>query len=361
MADTMNQLRVLLWHVHGARTTSFVRGRHRYLIPVEQGGRPWGRGRDGRDLPSADEVPAGELRETEPDVVVLQCPEEIDPTERWLGRHPGTDIPAVYVEHNTPRAGAATTRHPPADRTDIPIVHVTHFNDLMWDNGRAPTRVVPHGVVDPGALYTGEVPHGVALINEPMRRGRITGTDLLPAFATAGPVDVYGIGADGFPLDESTTHPVREIGDFEQAVPHSEIARRRVYLHTARWTSLGPSLLEAMHLAWPCRCRSWRPPRPSARYHRKPVRALPISRCSPRSSANSSANPIWRSSPGRRDGSSRWNTMASAPSCAGGIPCSPRSPNERAHRIGRPNHEDRDGVGTCTGDRRLRVHRIAFV
>lgn len=251
MGDTANRLGVLLWHVHGSWTTSFVQGPHRYLLPVVPGGGPWGRGRCGRDWPAAVDVPAGELRDTEPDVVVLQRPEEIGLTEEWLGRRPGSDIPAVYVEHNTPRAGAATTRHPLADHTDIPIVHVTHFNDLMWDSGRAPTRVVPHGIVDPGALYTGELPHGVALINEPKRRGRITGTDLLPAFATAGPVDMYGIGAAEFTVDAPTAYPVCGIGDFPQAVLHPDMARRRVYLHTARWTSLGLSLLEAMHLAMP--------------------------------------------------------------------------------------------------------------
>lgn len=251
MGETTNQLRVLLWHVHGSWTTSFVRGRHRYLLPVVPGGGPWGRGRCGRDWPSAEEVPAGELSENYPDVVVLQRLPEIGLTEEWLGRRPGSDIPAVYVEHNAPRPEAATSRHPLADRTDIPIVHVTHFNDLMWDNGRAATRVVPHGIVDPGALYTGEVPHGVALINEPTRRGRITGSDLLPAFASTGPVDLYGIGAADFAAGRPTAHPVRGIGDLPQAVLHPAVARRRVYLHTARWTSLGLSLLEAMQLAMP--------------------------------------------------------------------------------------------------------------
>ncbi|MFI6368036.1 glycosyltransferase [Nocardia sp. NPDC050630] len=251
MAEITERLTVLVWHVHGSWTSSFVRGQHDYLVPVLEGGGPWGRGLCGRDWPAAVEVPAGKLRETEVDVVVLQRPEEIELTEQWLGRRPGADIPAIYVEHNTPRPCAATTRHSLADRTDIPIVHVTHFNDLMWDNGKAPTRVVPHGIVDPGALYTGEVPHGVALINEPMRRGRITGSDLLPAFAMAGPVDLYGIGADDFTVDGATGHPIRGIGDFEQSVLHPEMARRRVYLHTARWTSLGLSLLEAMHLAMP--------------------------------------------------------------------------------------------------------------
>ena len=32
---------------------------------------------------------------------------------------------------------------------------------------------------------------------------------------------------------------------------HDEMARRRVYLHPIRWTSLGLSLLEAMHLGMP--------------------------------------------------------------------------------------------------------------
>jgi glycosyltransferase involved in cell wall biosynthesis len=251
MAETVNRLDILLWHVHGSWTSSFVRGRHRYLLPVLADGGPWGRGRCGREWPSAQEIPAGELRETEPDVVVLQRPDELGLVERWLGRRPGIDIPAVYVEHNTPRPHAATTRHPLADRADIPLVHVTHFNDLMWDNGRAPTRVVPHGIVDPGARYTGEIAHGVALINEPLRRGRITGTDLLPTFARAGPIDLYGIGAAEFTTETPTPHPVRGIADLDQAALHREMARRRVYLHTARWTSLGLSLLEAMHLGMP--------------------------------------------------------------------------------------------------------------
>ena len=32
---------------------------------------------------------------------------------------------------------------------------------------------------------------------------------------------------------------------------HDEMARRRVYLHPIRWTSLGLSLIEAMHLGMP--------------------------------------------------------------------------------------------------------------
>jgi glycosyltransferase involved in cell wall biosynthesis len=44
---------------------------------------------------------------------------------------------------------------------------------------------------------------------------------------------------------------VHAIDDLPQDALHTELARRRVYLHPIRWTSLGLSLLEAMHLGMP--------------------------------------------------------------------------------------------------------------
>jgi glycosyltransferase involved in cell wall biosynthesis len=45
--------------------------------------------------------------------------------------------------------------------------------------------------------------------------------------------------------------PVTGIEDVPQHRLHDEMARRRVYLHPIRWTSLGLSLIEAMHLGMP--------------------------------------------------------------------------------------------------------------
>jgi glycosyltransferase involved in cell wall biosynthesis len=126
-------------------------------------------------------------------------------------------------------------------------VHVTHFNRLMWDNGRAPTHVVEHGVVDPGHRYTGELAHAAVAINDPVRRGRTVGTDLLEPLSAAVPVDLFGMRVDRLPPTPRIT--VHE--DLPQARMHEELARRRVYVHTARWTSLGLSLVEAMQLGMP--------------------------------------------------------------------------------------------------------------
>lgn len=242
---------VLAWHVHGSWMSSLVAGGHRYLVPVAADRGPDGRGLAGRDWPSAHEVTLTALRDSDIDVVVLQRPEEIELTERWSGRRPGKDIPAVFVEHNAPRPSPVDSIHPLADRSDIPIVHVTEFNRLMWDNGRAPVTVIEHGLADPGELYVGDIPAAATMINEPLRRGRTVGADLLADLGAVAPIDVWGIGSDAL-NDRAHRRPgVTGMGDVPTAQLLPEVARRRVYLHTARWTSLGMSLVEAMFCGMP--------------------------------------------------------------------------------------------------------------
>jgi hypothetical protein len=242
-------MRVLIWPIHGGYTDAFVRGDHEYLMPVEgiddpPGPTAWG-------WPKAREVPAESLRDEHIDVVVLQGPAEMAKVELLTGRVPGVDLPAVYLEHNAPGPEAVGRVHPLAGQREVPIVHVTHFNRLFWDNGQADTYVVEHGVPDPGALYTGELPRIGAVINEPVRRWRVTGTDLLPVFGQDAPVDVFGMGGDLLGDAFSDGHDVHAAGDLPPSRMHPALARRRVYLHPFRWTSLGLSLLEAMHLAMP--------------------------------------------------------------------------------------------------------------
>jgi hypothetical protein len=246
-------MKILIWHVHGGWMDAFVRGGHTYLLPTEPGGGAWGLGRGGRPWPeSARDVAADALRDEDVDVVVLQRPEELLRVAELTGRRPGHDLPAVYLEHNTPKQAPVTERHPLADRDDIPLVHVTHFNELVWDSGRAPTVVIEHGVPDHGHRYSGALPRVAFVANEPVRRDRIVGADLLPRFITAGGIDVYGMGVADLPralgVDRSAITP---IGDLPPDVLHASMAERRCYLHLARWTSLGLSLLEAMTIGMP--------------------------------------------------------------------------------------------------------------
>ena len=241
-----------MWDVHGGYTDSLVAGAHEYVfLPPDRSGRG-GLARYGGSPPSnAYEVSAEELGDSPPDVVLLQRLEEIELCAEQLGRRPGSDLPAIFLEHNTPKTDVPATRHPLADEPRIPVVHVTHFNELFWDCGRTHTRVIEHGVADPGLRYTGRLPRLAFVVNEPVRRWRVTGTDLLPHFADFD-VDAFGIDANKLSAVLDPSHQrVCFAGNLRPNALYDALAERRVYLHLNRWTSLGLSLIQAMLLGLP--------------------------------------------------------------------------------------------------------------
>jgi glycosyltransferase involved in cell wall biosynthesis len=231
-------MNILLWHVHGSWTTAFVQGKHRYLVPVNAARDAWGLGRARTfDWPaSVEEVDVTQVRDV--DVAVVQRPAELALVPEG--------VPVIYVEHNTPKGDVPETRHPMADREHLVVAHVTHFNELFWDTGGTRTTVIEHGIVEPAVRWTGEQERLAVVTNEPIRRGRVTGTDLYPRFAAVAPLDVYGMGVAGLQSDRITAYD-----DPPQGWMHTEVARRRAYLHLCRWTSLGLSLIEAMQMGMP--------------------------------------------------------------------------------------------------------------
>lgn len=245
-------MRILMWDVHGGYTDSLVAGSHEYLfLPPDSSGRG-GLARYGDSPPSnAHQVTAAALRDRPPDVVLLQRLEEIDLCSELLRLRPGRELPAIFLEHNTPKTEVPSTRHPLADEPGMLLVHVTHFNELFWDYGATPTRVIEHGVADPGLRYTGRLPRLAFVVNEPVRRWRVTGTDLLTRFADFD-VDAFGIDADRLPGALGSGHQrVCFAGNLSPNQLYDAMAERRVYLHLNRWTSLGLSLIQAMMLGMP--------------------------------------------------------------------------------------------------------------
>jgi glycosyltransferase involved in cell wall biosynthesis len=244
-ADNRGALRIFMWHVHGSYQTALLQTGHTFLLPVLPSRGPYGRGRavTWQWPDNAIEVSPAEAAGDDVDLVVLQRPEEVALAETWLGgRRPGVDVPAVYLEHNTPQGRISEMRHPMAEQSTVTVVHVTHFNDLFWDCGRAPTVVIEHGIVDPGHLADGRLDRAAAVINEPVRRRRVTGSDLLVDLSCRSGVVIDLFGMQSQALGGR---------DLPQRRLHEEMGRRRAYVHPARWTSLGLSLIEAMHLGLP--------------------------------------------------------------------------------------------------------------
>ncbi len=245
-------MRILMWDVHGGYTDSLLAGPHDYLfLPPNTTGRGGLARFHGAPPMSAREVSAAELRDDPPDLVLLQRLEEVGLCREELARAPGVELPAIFLEHNTPKTDVPNTRHPLADAAGLMIIQVTQFNHLFWDCGNVPTRVIEHGVADPGLRYRGELDRLAFVVNEPVRRWRVTGTDLLRRFDGLD-IDAFGIDADLLP---DALHPsaakVSFAGNLSPEDLYDAMAMRRAYLHLNRWTSLGLSLIQAMLLGMP--------------------------------------------------------------------------------------------------------------
>jgi hypothetical protein len=239
----MRRLRILTWHVHGNYLWYLSHVPHDIFLPVKPG-RPAGYGGRGETFPWPDnvhEVAAEGVRDLELDCVLTQS------HDNWLAdRHEilsraQLELPAIHLEHDPPRQSPTDTRHP-VDDPDVLLVHVTHFNDLMWDSGRSPTRVIEHGVrVPDGVGYTGELDRGVVVVNGLGRRGRRLGADVFERARREVPLDLVGMFAE-------------EMGGLGEVPPPDLagfVARYRFFFHPIRYTSLGLAACEAMMIGLP--------------------------------------------------------------------------------------------------------------
>ena len=150
-------------------------------------------------------------------------------------------LPRLYLEHDPPREHPTDTQHVVND-SNLLLVHVTHFNDLVWDSGRTPTCVIEHGVTVPKDVhYTGELGAGVVVVNGLKSRGRRLGSDVFEQVRSQLPLDLVGMKSE-------------ELGGLGE-IPHAQLAnfitRYRFFFNPIRYTSLGLSVCEAMMLGMP--------------------------------------------------------------------------------------------------------------
>ncbi|MBD0347979.1 MAG: glycosyltransferase family 4 protein [Thermoleophilia bacterium] len=237
-----DRLRVFTWHVHGSYLQYLARAPHDFLLPVTPARTPPYHGRGRSDWPAnLIEVPARGVDRLDIDCVLFQTEHNWTHDQWELLSDEQRAGPRVFLEHDPPREVPTDTRHH-VDDPNVLLVHVTPFNELMWDNGGTPTRVIDHGVpVTDRALWTGELDRGLVVVNNLGARGRRLGLDVWESVRREVPLDLVGIGSE-------------QLGGLGE-VPHAELpafaARYRFLFNPIRYTSLGLAVLEAMAVGLP--------------------------------------------------------------------------------------------------------------
>jgi glycosyltransferase involved in cell wall biosynthesis len=238
----MRRLKILIWHIHGGYLTALAQIPHDWYLPVKAG---WPEGYVGRGsystLPGyVHQVPAEQVRDLDLDLIIFQTPKNYL-EDREILSHAQQRLPQIYLEHNTPRPHPTDSRHP-VDDPNLLLVHVTHYNRLMWDNGRTPTVVIEHSVaIDPSIRYSGERAQGITVINELQRRGRIAGYDLFLQARQAVPLTIAGM----------KSAELGGLGDIHYSVLHRQVAEYRFLFSPMRYTSLPLAVIEAMTIGMP--------------------------------------------------------------------------------------------------------------
>ena len=105
------------------------------------------------------------------------------------------EIAKVYVEHQPPKQHPTNAKHV-VDDLLVRLVHVNHYNALMWDNNQTPVTVIENGVKETDASFTGKKPCGVVVFDENSTYSRVTGLDIFEQIKEALPLEVMRIGQD---------------------------------------------------------------------------------------------------------------------------------------------------------------------
>lgn len=236
-------LRIFTWHIHGSYLYYLSQTPCEFIVPVGKDGEPGYTGRSGPFPwgPNVIEIPVEDVRNAEFDCILYQHSKNYLEDQYEILSEEQRRLPRIYLEHDPPREVPTDTRHIVDDPATL-LVHVTHFNHLMWDNNRTPSRVIEHAVLIPeNARYSGELEKGIVVINNIQKRGRRLGLDVYKEIRKRVPLDIVGMGS-------------AEVGGLGEIPPPelpAFISRYRFFFNPIRYTSLGLAVCEAMMVGLP--------------------------------------------------------------------------------------------------------------
>ena len=238
----MNPLRILTWHVHGNYLYYLSQTPHEFYLPVGKSEMGYAGAAPGFPWSSrVHDVLIDDINRLDVDVILYQSQSHYLHDQYDILSDRQRRLPALFLEHDPPQEHPTNTRHVVDDPTML-LVHVTPFNELMWDSGRTPTTVIEHGVLLPeDARYTGELAKGLVVVNNLRERGRRLGVDIFQRVRREIPLDLAGMGSE-------------ELGGLceisHDALP-GLMCRYRFLFNPIRYTSLGLAVCEAMSLGVP--------------------------------------------------------------------------------------------------------------
>lgn len=238
----MNKLKIFTWHIHGTYLYNLSKGDYIIYIPVNEQKDEGYYGR-GKTFPFGEnviEVPASEVKELQFDVLHFQANKNFFIDQFEILSEEQRQLPRIYLEHDPPDHSPANSVHGMND-PEVMLVHVTHYNKLMWKSNASVVKVIEHGISWPEVQWTGKLQRGIVVINHLYQRGRKLGADIFHEVKKQVPLDLVGMGTlehDG-------------LGEIKHSDLPRFISQYRFFFNPIRYTSFGLAVCEAMATGMP--------------------------------------------------------------------------------------------------------------
>jgi hypothetical protein len=233
--------RIFTWNIFPAYLYYLSQGNYQIFIPVKASKVEGYKGKGSMFCYGSNvtEIPAAEVKNYNFDCILFQSHNNYLNDQYEILSDEQRGLPKVYLEHDPPRGHAVNTHHLLDDK-EVMLVHVNHYNKLMWDNNNLPGRVIEPGIIDHCASYTGNKARGLAIMNNVQGRSRSLGFDIVVEVQKHLPIDLVGTGTEEFGLGK---------------IPHTEMqafmSQYRFFFCPLRYASLSLAVCEAMMAGMP--------------------------------------------------------------------------------------------------------------
>lgn len=188
-----NRYKIFTWPTHQQYLFALAQGNAEFFVPEGQNASFKAQFSAQKNV---TEVELSEIKNLDFDLILFQDEESYQTKQYQVLTEKQRQLPKVYLEHHPPKQHPTNAKYF-TEGTDIQLVHVNHYNALMWDNNDLEVTVIESGVPERSVSFSGEKPVGVLVLEESPADDRVTGMDIFRQVKEALPIEVIQIGKDG--------------------------------------------------------------------------------------------------------------------------------------------------------------------
>ncbi len=141
------------------------------------------------------EVDLSKIKNLDFDLILFQDEESYQTDQFEVLSDQQRQLPKIYLEHHPPKQHPTNAKHFVED-VDVQLVHVNHYNALMWDNNQLKISVIENGVPISSISFSAKDAQGVVVLEEFPADERVTGADIFRQVKEALPIAVIQIGKE---------------------------------------------------------------------------------------------------------------------------------------------------------------------